>query len=335
MNGLTVPKALKAGDTIALISISGGRAGDGDMLARFEMGRRRLEETWGVRAVPTPNALKGNQYLYEHPEARGADLMWALENDEVDGIICNMGGDDSYRVLPYINLDVIRKHPKVFMGYSDISTWVTVFAKAGVRAYYGPNLLTPIAQPVELDGYTRDAITKTLFSSEVIGDVPACAEYTNIEWRDVGRDDIKWTKNPGYKVVQGSGVARGRLFGGCAGPLRQIMGTEFFPKHDFFDGCVVAIEVGLANVAGLHDLRALDAAGVFKHAAGLITGALTEDEEKTLLKFLKYEARREDLPVLANVDFVHRTPMTVLPTGAMAEIDCEHSAFRILESGVV
>ncbi len=85
---------------------------------------------------------------------------------------------------------------------------------------------------------------------------------------------------------------------------------------------------------GLHELRALDAAGMFRHAAGIVVGQLSEEEENMLVKFLKYEARREDIPVLSNVDFVHRTPMTVVPMGAMAEIDCSRVAFRIMEPGV-
>ena len=143
MNELKVPKVLKKGDTIALISISGGRAGDGDLFYRYEIGKRRLEEIWEINVVTTPNALAGSIYLYEHPEARAEDLMWAMENKEINGIICMMGGDDSYRVLPYIDLNVIKNNPKVFMGYSDITSWMAVFAKAGIRAYYGPNLLTP------------------------------------------------------------------------------------------------------------------------------------------------------------------------------------------------
>lgn len=337
MRELIVPKALRKGDTAALISLSGGRAGDTDMLARYETGKRRLEEIWGINAVPTPNALSGSRYLYEHPEVRASDLMWALRNPQISGIICMMGGDDSYRVFPYIDPEVIRNNPKVFMGYSDIASWMAVFAKSGVRAYYGPNLLTPIAQPGELDAYTKAAITKTLFSTEVIGEITACAQYTNIEWRNIGRDEIIWISNPGYRILQGSGIARGRLFGGSAGPLRQIMGTEFFPDADFFDGCIIALESGSpygSALAGLHELRALDAAGVFCKAAGLLVGDLNEEEERVLLRFLKYDARREDLPVLANVDFVHRTPMTVLPMGAMAEIDCENVMLRILEPGV-
>ena len=160
MRELIVPKALKKGDTIALISISGGRAGDEDMLARYKLGKKRLEEVWGINVVSTPNALAGSEFLYEHPEARAADLVWALHNDTINGIICIMGGDDSYRVFPYIDIEVIRDNPKVFMGYSDIASWMAVYAKAGVRAYYGPNLLTPIAQPITLDDYTKKAITQ-------------------------------------------------------------------------------------------------------------------------------------------------------------------------------
>ena len=98
------------------------------------------------------------------------------------------------------------------------------------------------------------------------------------------------------------------------------------------------LEIGLpyrSALAGLHDLRALDAAGMFKYTAGIIIGQLSDEEENVLVKFLKYEARREDIPVISNIDFVHRTPMTVIPMGAMAEIDCSRVAFRILESGVV
>lgn len=337
MDKLKVPEVLKRGDTIALISISGGRAGDEDMLDRYETGKRRLEEIWGVHVIATPNALAGSRFLYEHPEARAEDLMWALKNRAIKGIICMMGGDDSYRVLPYIDINVIKNNPKVFMGYSDITSWMAVFAKAGIRAYYGPNLLTPVAQPVTLDKYTEDAITKCLFSVEPIGDVPACSEYTNIEWRNVDKDEIKWVTNTGYRLIQGSGAVRGRIFGGCAGPLRQIMGTEFFPSQDFFKDCIIMLETGSpygSVLAGLHELRALDAAGMFRHAAGMLIGQLSEEEENMLVKFLKYEARREDIPVLANVDFVHRTPMTVVPMGAMAEIDCSRAALRILEPGV-
>ncbi len=82
---------IKKGDTIALISISGGRAGDEDMLYRYEVGKKRLEEIWGIHVIPTPNALAGSNFLYKHPEARAEDLMWAMQDKKINGIICMMG----------------------------------------------------------------------------------------------------------------------------------------------------------------------------------------------------------------------------------------------------
>ena len=137
MKELIIPSKLNAGDKVAFISISGGRAGDEDMLPRYLLGKRRFEKIFNVEVVETPNALKGSEYLYEHPEKRAEDLMWALKDDSIKGIICNQGGDDSYRVLPYIDTQVIHDYPKVFMGFSDIATWTAVYTYAGVRSYYG------------------------------------------------------------------------------------------------------------------------------------------------------------------------------------------------------
>ena len=337
MNELLKPKALVSGDSIALISISGGRGGDSDMITRFEEGKNRLENIFNLNVITTPNALKGSDYLYKHPEARGADLIWALKNKDINGIICTMGGDDSYRVFPFIDINIIHDNPMVFMGYSDIASWTTLFAVAGVMSFYGPNLLTPIAQPVKLDDYTKQAINKCLFSKEIIGEIKPCDSYTNIEWQNVSEKEILWTKNTGYKILQGKGKVQGRLFGGCGGPLRQIMGTMYFPNAEFFNDCILFLEIGSpygSILAGLHELRALDAAGLFKNLNGLIVNQLTEEEEMMLLKFLKYEANREDIIVLENVDFSHRTPMAIMPVGAMAEIDCYNISFNILESGV-
>ena len=337
MKELIVPKKICKGDTVAFISLSGGRAGDADMLERYETGKKRFQEIFGVKVVETPHALKGNKYLYEHPEKRAEDLMWALKDDSIKGIICNQGGDDSYRVLPHIDTQVIHDNPKVFMGFSDIATWMAVFAYAGVRAYYGPTVLTPIAQIGSLDAYTEEAIRRTLFECNVIGEVKCSELYTPIEWRDIKPKKIEWTKNTGYKVTQGQGVKQGRLFTICGGPLRQIMGTKFFPKPELFEGAFIAIEHGPiygSHLAALHELRAFAAAGVFDKAVAVITGKLDEEARAVLKKVINEELHREDMILFENVDFVHHTPMTVLPVGAMCEIDCEKAEFRILESGV-
>ena len=252
MKKLIVPSKLNAGDKVAFLSISGGRAGDKDMLSRYLLGKRRFERIFNVEVVETPNALKGSEYLYEHPEKRAEDLMWALRDDSIKGIICNQGGDDSYRVLPFIDPQVIHDHPKVFMGFSDIATWMAVFAYAGVRAYYGPTVLTPLAQPGKLDEYTENAIRRTLFSDEMIGEIKPADKTTPIDWNTTYtikegdkevqferfpdndqiedlKDPIPWTAGTGYKVLQGSGKVTGHIIPVCGGTLWQIIGTKYFP----------------------------------------------------------------------------------------------------------
>lgn len=338
MKNLIIPKKLRQGDTIAFISLSGGRAGDSDMLPRYHLAKERFTNIYHVNVIETPHALYGSEYLYRHPEKRGEDLMWALKNPDVKGIICNMGGDDSYRVLPYIDPQVIHDNPKVFMGYSDIATWMAVFAYAGVRAFYGPNVLTPIGQPGSLDEYTKKTISKVLFESEPIGEIYPCDAFTPIEWNDkIKPQKIKWTKNDGFHIVQGNGTVQGRLFCLCGGPLQQIMGTKYFPNPDFFEGTFVAIEHGTPYgnaIAGLHCLRSFAAAGVFDKAAGILTGKMEDLPRYYIQKVINEEVHREDMVILENVDFVHHTPMTILPMGAMARIDCDNAKLTILEPGV-
>lgn len=339
MNELIVPRTLKKGDTIAFISISGGRAGDPDMLRRYNLAKERFEKEYEVHVVETPNALKGNDFIYKHPELRAEDLHWALTNPEISGIVCNQGGDDSYRVLPYIDPEVIRSNPKVFMGFSDIATWIAVFTCAGVRSYYGPCVLTPIGQPVKFDDYSKEAIRKAIFTGEVIGEVKPSESYTKIEWNDdINPKEIKWIKNDGYSVVQGEGKVSGRLYPICPGPVLQIMGTKYFPPADTFDGAILAIEHGNgypydSALAGFHQMRTLAAAGVFDKAAAIMTGKMDDTSRNYLRKVINEEVHREDMVILENVDFVHRTPMTVLPTGVLCEIDCSGNKFSILEAG--
>ena len=81
MKNLIIPKKLNAGDKVAFISISGGRAGDKDMVPGYMLGKRRFQKIFNVEVVETPNALKGSDYLYEHPEKRAEDLISELRRN--------------------------------------------------------------------------------------------------------------------------------------------------------------------------------------------------------------------------------------------------------------
>jgi muramoyltetrapeptide carboxypeptidase LdcA involved in peptidoglycan recycling len=263
--------------------------------------------------------------------------MQALSCPNIKAIITNMGGDDSYRLLPYIDFDIIRKYPKIYIGFSDISSSHNFFTYAGVSSFYGPSLLTPIAQPVELDEYSMRWIRKVLFSNEIIGQIPPCKKWTRIEWVKTNPGEIEWTDNTGYEVFQGKGKVKGRLIGGCGGPLRQMMGTCVFPTAEMWKDSIIFLEcpAPYGDLSGLHELRAFAATGMFRLAKGLICANMNDSDKRNLAKVIRDEEGLYDLPILLNVDFGHRTPMTILPIGAMAEIDCDHATFSVLESGVV
>jgi Uncharacterized proteins, homologs of microcin C7 resistance protein MccF len=89
------------------------------------------------------------------------------------------------------------------------------------------------------------------------------------------------------------------------------------------------------KVAGLHELRAFAAAGAFDKAKAILTGPLDDDSRETLFQVICREVHRPDMAIVENVDYIHRTPMTVLPVGAQMEIDCDAPKLTILEPGVL
>ncbi len=106
-----------------------------------------------------PNALKGLEYLKAHPEKRAEDLLLAFRDTDIDMILCAIGGDDSYRLLPYL----FGRHElagaaaeKVFLGFSDTTINHFMLHKIGLRSYYGQAFLSDICElSPEMHPYTR------------------------------------------------------------------------------------------------------------------------------------------------------------------------------------
>ena len=105
------PKKLNIGDRVAIVSLSSGTAGEELFKHRYELGKRRLEKEFKLKVVTMPNALKGIDFFKKHPEKRAEDLMNAFKDDSIKAIICNIGGNDTIRLLPYIYFDVIKNNP--------------------------------------------------------------------------------------------------------------------------------------------------------------------------------------------------------------------------------
>ncbi|QUG42865.1 LD-carboxypeptidase [Psychrobacillus sp. INOP01] len=341
---LKKPKMLKAGDKVATISLSWGGAGEPDLRWRYEQGIDRLRDVFGLEVVAMPNSLKGGDYIYKNPQARAEDLMNAFKDPSIKGVFSNIGGSESIRLLPYIDFDVIRDNPKVFIGYSDSTVTHLFCHKAGISSFYGPAILMDFAENVEMHEYTVEALKKTLFAVDAIGEVKPATEWTSerLEWIVENKDKRRqMNPNKGYELLQGSGVVQGRLIGGCIEVLEFAKGTSLWPKEEYWKDSILFFETSeeLPTPGQLeYWLRNYGTQGILQQAKGIIFGKPQNEkyyeEYKDSIRLIMKELSLDNLPILYNLNFGHTEPKFVLPYGAMAEIDCQNVMFSILESGV-
>lgn len=158
------PKRLKKGDKVAMVSLSWGGIGDKDLIHKYHIAKERLENDFGLEVIPMPHSLKGTEFVYENPKLRAKDLMDAFEDKSIDGIFCAIGGDDSIRTLPYVDFDIIKNNPKIFMGYSDTTVGHLMMYKAGLTSFYGPSIMCEFGEYVSMFEYTRDSVKDILFN---------------------------------------------------------------------------------------------------------------------------------------------------------------------------
>ncbi|AXF56081.1 S66 family peptidase [Salicibibacter kimchii] len=341
---LIKPEKLRSGDKIATVSPSSGAAGDSNIRWRYNQGVKRLEDVFGLQVVPMPNSLKGSDYVYKNPQSRAEDLMAAFKDQTIKGIITNIGGDDSIRLLPYIDFEVISENPKIFIGYSDVTMPHLFCYKAGISSFYGPAILTDFAENVEMDNYTVEMIQRTLFSGEMIGNIQPAKKWTSefLEWDEANKHQRrKMQSNSGYEVLQGSGVAHGRLIGGCIEVLEFAKGTEIWPDSKHWEDSILFFETSEEKTEPemiKRWLRNYAAQGILKSANGMIFGKPQDEHYYNEYKEVIQQVMREndllDLPILYNLNFGHTEPKFILPYGAMAEINCNERTFSILENGV-
>lgn len=342
---LQKPPRLQKGDRVATVSLSWGGAGDPEILWRYQQGKERLEKQFGLEVIEMPHTLKGSDFVYRHPEKRAQDLMEAFADPSIKGIFACIGGEESIRLLPYIDFSIITKNPKVFMGYSDTTITHLICLKAGLSSFYGPSVLAEFAENVALHDYTAQWVQKALFSGEIMGEIPPAPVWTSeyLPWLIENKERMrKLTPNKGYELLQGKGIVQGRLLGGCIEVLEMVKGTSLWPSQDAWSDVILFLETSEERADPRYVeywLRNYGSQGILGSIKGMIWGkpyheACIEEYKGVITKVLK-ELNLDELPVLYNMNFGHTAPMTVLPYGALAEINCQNVNFSILESGVL
>jgi Uncharacterized proteins, homologs of microcin C7 resistance protein MccF len=351
------PNPLVKGDKVAIVSLSRGMLGEAFCSHNLEIGVRRLRE-FGLEPVFMPNTLKGIDFLREQPEARAADLIKAFQDDSIKGIICAIGGDDTYKLLPYLLenrefIELVNTKPKLFTGFSDTTVNHLMFYKLGMVSYYGMSFITDLA---EIDSkmlpYTEEAFLgyfagnekKTVCSSDMWYE-----ERTDFSSAAVGTARVAHKEERGYEVLQGSGTFKGKLLGGCLESFydflsdgrndeeRMICETySLFPERSHWKDKILFIETCEEKPTPeilAKELLVLKAKGIFEEVSGLIIGKPQDEKfyEEYKQVFIDCVGNKE-LPILYNVNFGHAYPRCVLPYGIETEVDMERRTITFLES---
>lgn len=345
MKPLIKPAKLSKGDTVAAVSLSWGGAGDSDLLWRYSVGKQRLLQQFGLKVMEMENTLKGSEYLYHHPEKRAQDLMAAFKNPEIKAIFSCIGGNESIRLLPYIDFNVIKENPKIFIGYSDTTITHLMCLKAGLSGFYGPSILAQLAENNKIFDYTAYWLQKVFFENTSIGSVPCAEQWTgeHLPWLPQNAAVSKTMyQNQGYELLQGTGTVSGRLIGGSIDVLEMAKGTTLWPAREMFENAILFFETSEDTPEPTlleYWLRNYGSQNILQNVKALLFGKPYQEKyyeayKQSIIKIL-HELHLHNLPVLYNMSFGHNEPMCILPYGALAEVDCSNKTFTILESGVI
>ena len=340
------PKMLKKGDKIAVVSLSWGGLGDKNFIHKYYIAKERLEKDFGLEVIAMPNALKGSEFVYEHPEARAKDLMDAFKDKSIKGIFCAIGGDDTIRLLPYIDYDVIKNNPKIFMGYSDTTVNHFMMHKAGIVSFYGPTIMCEFGEYVKMFDYTKQAVENILFTNSENYEITSSETWSNdfVPWDEKNINVAKKIvpEEHGYETLQGSGVVTGELLGGCIDVLPMVNGTEIWPTKDEWKDKILLLETSEEKPSPdlvKYYLRGLGAQGIFNVIKGIIVGKPQAEEYyeeyKDIYKKVMKEFNCTNLPIIYNINIGHAFPTGLLPLGTNIQVDFDNKTIKLLESPTI
>ena len=331
--------------TVGVVSLSAGTLGEDFVRHELELGVRRLEH-YDLKVRFLPHALKGIDYLKAHPEARAADLLEAFRDPEIDLILCAIGGDDTYRLLPYL-FDEGRLEKaacrKPFLGFSDSTVNHFMLHKVGLPTFYGQSFLSDVCEmDKEMLPYTRRYFEELLRTGTIRQVEPSEVWYE-------GRTDYSpaclGTPLPahpaeGWKLLQGPPVFSGKILGGCLDTIHDFFDGEryadmpalcqkygLFPGAADWQGRILLLETSEEQMSPEKFSRALGflkQAGVFKAVSGILFGRPMDNVHREEYHRRLAEAVDDPaLPILADVSVGHALPRCILPFGVNARVDAQ------------
>ena len=296
------PKKLEAGATIGLICPSSA------VSAEREKQCKAVIEEMGYKVKMADNLTTNYAgYMADRGDVRGRWINAMFEDPEVDAVFCVRGGDAGSRAMEYLDLDMIRENPKIFVGYSDVTSMHLAFTqKCGFVTFHGPMVSSNMVD--EFDEETRAGFFRALNAEEAY-------EFKNPTGCEL--DVLKEGKSKG-------GKAEGLLTGGNLSLLTASIGTPY--EVDTKGKIFFIEEVGETMNRVDRMVYQLRNSGKFKECEGILIGQFTDCTNKEAPDFTELDCFRDaleglDIPVLFNIQSGHDYPMMTLPLGAMCSMD--------------
>lgn len=314
---ILTPRPLVAGDTIRVVAPSRSRAlvAEHDHSALIEARLSAL----GPRVAFGSHVDERDVFDSSAVASRVADLHEAFADPSVAGILTVIGGHNCNELLPFLDFDLIRSQPKVFCGYSDITALGNaMLAAAGLVTFSGPHWST-FGMRDHLD-QTTDWFTRAVFSDAPIEAEPA-AYWTDDLWF-LDQDARHPMPNEGWWDLR-PGVADGQIVGGNLCTLNLLQGTRLMPA---LDGVILFVEDDIESLPQnfARDLTSVlqlpDAPGI----RGLVIGRFQQASAMTrdlLERIVANAPTLTGVPVLANADFGHTSPLMTFPIGGHAHLE--------------
>ncbi|MEE3095932.1 MAG: LD-carboxypeptidase [Pseudomonadota bacterium] len=312
----TRPKRLRPGDTIGLVAPASVTYESLQLQIALE-----ALEAMGLKAKVGPHVMDRYGYLAGEDEDRASDINAAFADPEIDAVFALRGGWGASRLLPFLDFDLIAKNPKIFLGYSDITSLLNaIYAKAGVVTFHGPNVMS------RWNEFTYQGMREVLFDARA-------STYSNPEVID---DDLVARK---YRIQTiNAGKATGHLIGGNLTLMSALVGTSYFPNAS---GAILFLEdVGEAIYRVDRMMTQLKLSGVLGQVSGVVFGHFTDVTPNpglgnfALMDILKQHCEPLGVPCYFGAMIGHVEQQSTVPVGAIAEMDAGAGVLRLKEPAV-
>jgi muramoyltetrapeptide carboxypeptidase len=313
---LIKPKRLKSGDTVGIIAPSSGI--DQEDLDKAMKNMADL----GLKTKPGKSVSKANGFLAGNDKERLEDLHWAFSDKSIDAVWCIRGGYGATRFLPKIDYNLIRKNPKIFIGYSDITALHTaIYQNCGLVTFHGPVAASTFSD------YAKKHVVNVLMN-------PTTPYKIELSPDNVAKEGKEFKTQ-----VITKGTAKGKLIGGNLSLLTAMAGTPFGLRDT--KGKLLFIEdVGEKPYRLDRMFVQLRQSIDLKQLAGIALGVFADcdapdDKSQTVIDVVKDQLGDLGIPVIYGLSFGHIRDQFTLPVGIEAEMDTEKATITFLESGVI